>query len=413
MPKKAHELGPLAVTKLSKSGLHFVGGVAGLALQMSTTGARSWILRINVGGRRRDMGLGGFPDVTLSGARQAARDARQQVKAGRDPIEEAKTARNKLLLANAKTLTFAQCADAYIAAHQNSWKNAKHRLQWQTTLDTYAHPEIGNLAINRVALPHILNILQPIWLVKTETASRLRGRMESILDWATTHQYREGLNPARWKGHLAVLLPPPNKIRNEKHHTALPIIEIAAFMSQLRMQSGVGAKALEFAILTAARSGEVRGAAWEEIDHDGAVWTVPAHRMKGRKEHRVPLSGAALKLLGRTANDQLNGLAYGQVKNLKGIVFSAPSGRTLSDMTLSGVMRRMKVAAVPHGFRSTFRDWCSEHTNHSREVAEMALAHVLENKVEAAYRRGDLFEKRRRLMEDWAEFCDGLTETAT
>ena len=413
MPKKAHELGPLAVTKLSKSGLHFVGGVAGLALQMSTTGARSWILRINVGGRRRDMGLGGFPDVTLSGARQAARDARQQVKAGRDPIEEAKTARNKLLLANAKTLTFAQCADAYIAAHQNSWKNAKHRLQWQTTLDTYAHPEIGNLAINRVALPHILNILQPIWLVKTETASRLRGRMESILDWATTHQYREGLNPARWKGHLAVLLPPPNKIRNEKHHAALPIIEIAAFMSQLRMQSGVGAKALEFAILTAARSGEVRGAAWEEIDHDGAVWTVPAHRMKGRKEHRVPLSGAALKLLGRTANDQLNGLAYGQVKNLKGIVFSAPSGRTLSDMTLSGVMRRMKVAAVPHGFRSTFRDWCSEHTNHSREVAEMALAHVLENKVEAAYRRGDLFEKRRRLMEDWAEFCDGLTETAT
>lgn len=413
MPKKAHELGPLAVTKLSKSGLHFVGGVAGLALQMSTTGARSWILRINVGGRRRDMGLGGFPDVTLSGARQAARDARQQVKAGRDPIEEAKTARNKLLLANAKTLTFAQCADAYIAAHQNSWKNAKHRLQWQTTLDTYAHPEIGNLAINRVALPHILNILQPIWLVKTETASRLRGRMESILDWATTHQYREGLNPARWKGHLAVLLPPPNKIRNEKHHAALPIIEIAAFMSQLRMQSGVGAKALEFAILTAARSGEVRCAAWEEIDHDGAVWTVPAHRMKGRKEHRVPLSGAALKLLGRTANDQLNGLAYGQVKNLKGIVFSAPSGRTLSDMTLSGVMRRMKVAAVPHGFRSTFRDWCSEHTNHSREVAEMALAHVLENKVEAAYRRGDLFEKRRRLMEDWAEFCDGLTETAT
>ena len=413
MPKKAHELGPLAVTKLSKSGLHFVGGVAGLALQMSTTGARSWILRINVGGRRRDMGLGGFPDVTLSGARQAARDARQQVKAGRDPIEEAKTERNKLLLANAKTLTFAQCADAYIAAHQNSWKNAKHRLQWQTTLDTYAHPEIGNLAINRVALPHILNILQPIWLVKTETASRLRGRMESILDWATTHQYREGLNPARWKGHLAVLLPPPNKIRNEKHHAALPIIEIAAFMSQLRMQSGVGAKALEFAILTAARSGEVRCAAWEEIDHDGAVWTVPAHRMKGRKEHRVPLSGAALKLLGRTANDQLNGLAYGQVKNLKGIVFSAPSGRTLSDMTLSGVMRRMKVAAVPHGFRSTFRDWCSEHTNHSREVAEMALAHVLENKVEAAYRRGDLFEKRRRLMEDWAEFCDGLTETAT
>ena len=344
MPKKAHELGPLAVTKLSKSGLHFVGGVAGLALQMSTTGARSWILRINVGGRRRDMGLGGFPDVTLSGARQAARDARQQVKAGRDPIEEAKTARNKLLLANAKTLTFAQCADAYIAAHQNSWKNAKHRLQWQTTLDTYAHPEIGNLAINRVALPHILNILQPIWLVKTETASRLRGRMESILDWATTHQYREGLNPARWKGHLAVLLPPPNKIRNEKHHAALPIIEIAAFMSQLRMQSGVGAKALEFAILTAARSGEVRCAAWEEIDHDGAVWTVPAHRMKGRKEHRVPLSGAALKLLGRTANDQLNGLAYGQVKNLKGIVFSAPSGRTLSDMTLSGVMRRMKVS---------------------------------------------------------------------
>ena len=394
MGKKARELGALQVSRLTEPGLHFVGGVAGLGMEIARRGSRSWVLRIRIGGRRRDMGLGGFPDVSLAGAREAARTARAKVKAGIDPIDDAKTARSALLAAQMASLTFEECASKYIAAKSGEWKNAKHRAQWTSTLATYAYPVIGALLVRDVELPQIKAVLDPIWATKTETASRLRGRIESVLDWATVNEYRAGLNPARWKGHLDKVLPAPGKIAKIDHHAALPVAEVGAFMRALRAQDGTGARALEFAILTAARSGEVRGATWAEIDLDAAVWTVPGSRMKAGKEHKVPLSGAALAVLGA-------------VPRMVGVdlVFAAPRGGRLSDMTLTAVTRRMGAACVPHGFRSTFRDWCSERTNYPRDVAEMALAHAIGDKVEAAYRRGDLFEKRRTLMAEWAAFC--------
>ena len=397
MARKAKELGPLAVSRLSQPGLHFVGGVAGLALQVSASGARSWVLRIQIGDKRRDMGLGGFPDVpSLANAREAARVARAKVKEGIDPIANARAARSALKAEQAAAQTFKTCALAYIEAHEAGWRNAKHAQQWRNTLDTYAYPVIGNLLVRDVGLPQVLSILEPIWKKKTETASRLRGRLEAILDWATTRGYRTGLNPARWKGHLDTLLPAARTVAQAGHHSALPVHQMSALMNGLRQQSGMGAKALEFTILTAARSGETRGARWSEINLDTATWTIPADRMKAKKEHRVPLSKAALNILS----------ALPCLDN-ETLVFASPRGGMLSDMSLTAVLRRMNINAVPHGFRSTFRDWCAEHTNYPREVAEMALAHAIGDKVEAAYRRGDLFEKRRQLMREWAEFCGG------
>lgn len=394
MGKKAVTLGALEVSRLTAPGLHFVGTVAGLALQIAPTGARSWILRIQVGGKRRDMGLGGYPDVTLADAWKAAREARATAKSGVDPIEQARAARSALLASNLAAKTFKQCAVAYVTAHTPTWSNAKHAAQWTSTLETYAYPIMGEMLVRDVGLPQVLSVLEPIWSEKTETATRLRGRIESVLDWATVRGYRSGLNPARWKGHLDTLLAKPGKIAKKDHHAAIPVGEMGAFMAALRKQEGTGAKALEFAILTAVRSGEVRGAAWSEIDKDAKVWTIPAARMKMRKEHRVPLSDAALQLLGSLTRMEGNDL-----------LFPALRGGELSDMTLSAVMRRMKVKGVPHGFRSTFRDWCAERTNYPRDVAEMALAHAIGDKVEAAYRRGDLFDKRTRLMTEWAAFC--------
>ena len=393
MPRKVREVSAIEVSRLAVPGLHFVGGVAGLALQVQPSGARSWVLRLSVAGKRREMGLGGFPDVTLADARRRAREEREKADKGVDPIAERKAAANLLRVELAKAFTFKSAALAYIEAHEPSWRNAKHGEQWRNTLES-TYPTIGDLQVRDVALPHLLAVLQPIWRTKTETASRLRGRIESVLDWATARGYREGLNPARWKGHLDHLLPSPRKIMKAGHHAALPVAEVGAFMQLLHVQQGSGARALEFVILTAARSGEARGAKWAEIDLDAATWTVPAERMKAHKEHRVPLSDAAVMLLRslpRIAGTDL--------------VFPAPRGGQLSDMSLVAVTRRMEVKAVPHGFRSTFRDWCSERTNYPREVAEMALAHTIGDKVEAAYRRGDLFEKRRRLMKDWAAFC--------
>lgn len=393
MARKATEMGPLAVSRLTSPGLHFVGGVAGLALQVTPSGARSWVLRFMVSGKRREMGLGGFPDVTLAGARDAARTARAKVKAGADPIEDGRAARSALRAATLAAITFEESALRYVKAHESGWRNPKHAAQWRSTLATYAFPIIGDVLVRDVELPQVLAVLEPLWHVKTETASRLRGRVEAVLDWATGRGFRSGPNPARWKGSLATCLPAPGKVAKVEHHAALPLGEVGAFMQTLREQAGMGARALEFAILTAARSGEVRGALWAEIYRGAAVWTVPADRMKASKEHRVPLSNAALALLDalpRIAGDEL--------------VFPAQRGGMLSDMTLSAVLRRMKVDAVPHGFRSTFRDWCSERTNYPREAAEMALAHAIGDKVEAAYRRGDLFEKRRLMMADWAAF---------
>lgn len=394
MARKAKELGPLAVSRLTTPGMYAVGGVSGLYLQVLPSGGRSWVLRVMVGGRRRDMGLGGFPDVTLAGARDAARKARERIAEGVDPIEERRARKSALRAEVARLVTFEEAAKAYIAAHGDSWRNDKHRQQWENTLSTYAYPKIGKLAVRDIGLPHILSVLEPIWKERTETATRLRGRIERILGWATVRGYREGLNPARWRDHLDQQLAAPKRIAKSQHHAALPVGEIGDFMQRLRAAEGMGARALEFTILTAARSGEVRGARWPEIDLTAKVWTVPADRMKAGKEHRVPLSDAAVDLLAklpRVAGSDL--------------VFPAAKGGPLSDMTLTAVLRRMKVPVTAHGFRSTFRDWAAERTNYPRDVAEMALAHTIGDKVEAAYRRGDLFEKRTRMMADWAKFA--------
>lgn len=394
MPRRAKELSALEVGRLKEPGLHFVGGVPGLALQVAPGGARTWVLRFTIAGKRRDMGLGGFPEVTLAGAREKAREARSKIDQGIDPIQHRQEAKSALRASAAAAKTFDECVTAYLDAKSAEWGNSKHRQQWRNTLDQYASPVIGKLLVRDVTLTHVLKILEPIWKTKTETAKRIRGRIESVLNWATVRGYRSGENPARWRGHLDKLLAAPNKVTKVEHHRALGVNAVPGFMSALREQEGLGAKALEFLVLTAARSGAVRKATWDEIDLDNAVWTSPAEHMKARKEHRVPLSPTALKLLNALPRVEGTTLLFPSTKN-----------KPLSDMTLTGVLRRMRVDAVPHGFRSTFRDWAAECTSFPREVAEMALAHKIESKVEAAYRRGDLFEKRRRMMNDWAKFC--------
>jgi integrase len=395
MPKRISEMSALAVSRLKDTGLHFVGGVSGLALQVLPKGGRSWILRIHIDGKRREMGLGAFPDVTLAQARDKARTKRELLDRGIDPIEQRLEERRANSATTASNMLFEEAAKAYITAHEAGWRNAKHAQQWTNTLETYAYPHIGQMMVRNIDLPHVLAVLEPIWKTRTETASRLRGRLESVLDWATARGYRDGLNPARWRGHLDKLLAKPGKIAKTEHHAALPVSAMGAFMADLRKQAGTGAKALEFTILTAARSGEVRGATMDEIDLDAATWIIPGERMKAGKEHRVPLCEEAVALLRAVPRIAGSNLA-----------FTAPRGGQLSDMTLTAVLRRMKVDAVPHGFRSTFRDWAAERTNYPREMAEMALAHTIGDKVEAAYRRGDMFEKRRRMMIEWAKFCD-------
>lgn len=404
MPKKAKELSALEVNRLTAPGLYFVGGVAGLALQVTGADSRSWILRATVGSRRRDMGLGGFPDVTLAGAREAARTARAKIKDGIDPVEETKAKRSALLAAQASAITFGEAAAKFIQAHESGWKNAKHASQWTTTLETYAFPTIGKIRVSDIQTAHVITILEKIWTTKTETASRLRGRIESVLDWATVRGYRKGDNPARWKGHLDKLLPAPSKVQKVQHHTALDYREIAAFMVELAKVEGMGARALEFAILTAARSGEVRGATWAEIDDKAAVWTIPAERMKAEKEHRIPLTATALALLAKLPRIVGTDLIFPNNKENPSV---------LSDMTLTAVLRRMSVAVTAHGFRSTFRDWAGETTAYPREVIEHALAHQLKDKAEAAYARGTLFDKRRRLMADWAKHCATVASTGS
>ena len=393
MPKLAKELAALTVARIAAPGLHFVGIVPGLALQVTAARARSWTLRVVIGGKRRDMGLGGYPEVPLAQAREKGRNARELIRQGIDPIARQQAAASALRASMTEAATFKECATAYMKAHAAGWKSAKHRQQWENTLTQHAYPVIGELLVRDVKLPQVLAVLEPIWSTTNETAVRLRGRIETVLDWAAARGYRDGLNLARWRGHLDKLLARPSKVAKVEHHAALPVGEVGAFMVRLREAQGMGARALEFGILTAARSGEVRGATWAEVDTEAKVWTIPAERMKAGKEHRVPLSGEALALLATSPK-----MAGSEV------VFPAPRGGALSDMTLSAVLRRMGVAAVPHGFRSTFRDWASERTNYPRDVAEMALAHAIGDKVEAAYRRGDLFEKRRLMLTDWGRF---------
>lgn len=392
--RRIEKLTALAVARLKEPG--YYGDGAGLYLQVSKTGTKSWIFRFTFGGKQREMGLGALHTITLAHARESAREHRLTIRDGKDPLEQRIADRLDAALERAKAMSFDECAAAYIGAHRGGWKNAKHAAQWESTLATYARPVIGALPVADVDTALVVKVLEPIWQSKTETASRLRGRIESILDWATVSKFRIGENPARWRGHLDNLLADPGKVTKVVHHAALPWQELGAFMVDLRRRAGAAARAVEYGILTAARSGEVRGTTWAEIDLDSALWIVPAERMKGNREHRVPLSREAVKLLRqlpRTGDVVFPGMKHGSM---------------LSDMSLTAVLRRMDRGDITmHGFRSTFRDWCSESVANSfpREVCEHALAHSLPDKVEAAYRRGDLIEKRKVLMQVWADYC--------
>jgi integrase len=371
----------------------------GLCLRVGDGGAKSWVLRYMLDGRPHEMGLGSFYDLSLAEARERAREFRKMVKDGVDPIDDRRARRAAQRAERAKVMTFRQCAEAYVAAHQAGWRNRKHAAQWPSTLSAYVYPHFGPLPVHAIDTGLVTKTLEPIWLKKPETAGRVRGRIESILDWATARGYRQGENPARWRGHLENLLPGKSKVRRVEHHAALPYAEIWSFMSELRQQGGVAARALEFAILTAARTGEVIGARWDEIDFAERLWTVPAQRMKAAREHRVPLSEPVLAILKEMQ----------KVRSGNFVFPGAKVGRPISNMAMLMLLRRMgHVDLTTHGFRSSFRDWAAERTNFPPEVAEMALAHTVSDKVEAAYRRGDLFEKRRRLMHDWASFATAL-----
>jgi integrase len=397
MPRKVNNaLTPLAV-KNAKPGRHADG--SGLHLLVKPSGARSWVFRFMLNGKSRDVGLGaaaGGDALSLADARDAAAALRLKVRAGVDPLaERERKVADALTAAQAAKvagMTFKAVAERYMVAHEESWRNPKHRQQWRNTLATYVYPVIGELPVAEVETAHVLTILEPIWKSRAETASRVRGRIESVLDNAKARGYRSGENPARWRGHIAQILPARSRL-TRGHHKALAYEALPAFVAALRARDAVAALALEFTILTAARSGEVIGATWGEVDLEKAIWTVPANRMKAAKEHRVPLSPRALQILGQTKVLESNWL------------FPGMTGNRLSGMAMAMLLRRMKVDATPHGFRSAFRDWAAECTGYAHEVAEMALAHTIENKVERAYRRGDLFEKRRRLMDDWAAYC--------
>jgi len=394
MARAINKLTPKTVAALSKTGNFSDGG--GLYLQISAYGSKNWVFRFTLHGRKREMGLGSLNTITLAEARQAAVDCRKQLREGIDPIEQRKATLQVAKLANTKTMTFDECSAAFIEAKQGEWKNPKHRQQWTNTLATYASPVIGKLSVADVDTGLVLKILEPLWETKTETASRLRGRIESVLSWATTRKYREGENPARWRGHLDTLLANPSKIKKEVHHAALPYKDLPKFMRKLREHTGAAARALEFAILTAARSGEVLGARWDEIDLEEGIWTIPTGRMKVRREHRVPLSDAATAVIAKMQSEVQSTYVFPGTKEDK----------PLSNMAMLMTLRRLNTGDLTtHGFRSTFRDWASETTAYPHEVCEMALAHTITNKAEAAYRRGDLFDKRRRLMQDWASYC--------
>ena len=382
------------VEKLSKvpGKLHWVSR----GLYLDTTSGVSWIYRYMVDGEAHAMGLGAYCDYTLAEARERTRQARQLAKEEVDPIEERKKRRIAARLERAKAMTFGECGAAYIKAHSVGWRNLKHAAQWPSTLEAYVYPIFGGLPVQEVDTGLVMKAIEPIWTTKPETASRVRGRIESILDWATARGYRQGENPARWRGHLENLLPKKTQVWRVEHHAALPYVQLSEFMADLRRQEGIGAKALEFTILTVARTGEVMGVKWSEIDFEARLWTVPAERMKAGREHRVPLSESVLAILG----------AMREIREGDFVFPGGKANRPLSNMAFLMLLRRMgRGNLTAHGFRSTFADWCSERTNFPAEVREMALAHTVSDKVEAAYRRGDLFQKRRQVMDAWARFC--------
>jgi integrase len=396
MGTKTGKLTALTVAAVAKGKTRrYYSDGAGLYLQVSPGGA-SWVFRYRVDGRLREMGLGSFGAIGLADARQRAQECWRQRLDGKDPIEARRAERMKAKIEAARSMTFRQCADAYFEAHRASWRSSKHAVQWRSSLATHAARVFGDLPVADVDLALVLKVIEPLWSTKPETANRVRGRIEAVLDWAKVRGYRTSDNPARWRGHLESLLPARSKIRRIEHHPALPYPEIGSFMVELRRQEGVAARALEFTILTAGRSGEVNDARWNEIDIAERLWAIPAERMKGRKEHRVPLSDAVLTIL-----EMMRAIRTGDF-----IFPGRKTGRPIAGIAMWTLLKRMgRGALTVHGFRSTFRDWCAERTTFPAEVAEMALAHTVGDRVEAAYRRGDLFQKRRQLLDAWAKFC--------
>lgn len=374
----------------------------GLRLVVDKNGKR-WVFRYQINNKRREMGLGSYPDVGLKAARTLRDTLRVEIGQGIDPLEQREAKKKELQAAKAKEVTFQQCATDYIAAHRAGWKNVKHAQQWENTLSTYAYPLIGEKVVGGIDSDDVLSVLTPIWQAKPETAARVRNRIELVLDAARAKGLRQGENPARWRGYMDKLLPPRSKVKAVRNHPAMPIDEVAAFMKRLNCLTGSASKALQMTILTACRTSEVLNATWEEFDMQKRTWTIPKERMKAQKEHRVPLPQAAVELL----EGQLG-------KDDKWVFPGRKEGKPLSNMAMLKIMRDMgKGHYVPHGFRSTFRDWASERTSFTRDVCEMALAHTIGNDVEAAYRRGDLFEKRRELMESWGAFAAPLAEASS
>lgn len=427
MPKKAKELSAVEVRRIEHSGRGrlnetvAVGGVPGLLLQVTPTSAKTWLLRTKVGARRREIGLGGYPEVPLAQARDKAREARELIRSGVDPVEQRKTARAALIAQQKRGVTFTDAVDRYLASKLDEFSNDKHRKQWRSTLDTYANPAIGKMLVADIEMQDVLRVLNQetetggtLWLTKTETAKRLRGRIENILSWATVSGHRKGDNPARWKGNLSEVLPKPSKVAKGDNQPSLSQTDLPKWFAALRQREGMATRALEFLTLCAARSGEVRGATWSEIDLKARMWVIPAARMKMDREHRVPLSDAAVDLLEATPR-----------MDRSEFVFPAVRGGALSDMSLSAVMRRMQEAevkagragwldpssgraAVPHGLRSAFRVWTADR-GYERDMAELALAHLIGSEVERAYQRSDMVERRRAMMGDWSAFLSGAS----
>lgn len=393
-----NRLTALKVQRLKKPSYHADGG--GLYLQISGTGTKSWVFVFHspLYERRREKGLGSLHDVFLAEARVKAAECRKLLDQGIDPIEASKAKLAQARLTAARSMTFSACAAAYIEAHRNGWSNAKHAAQWESTIKAYADPVFGKLPVADVDTHLVMRVLEPIWNKIPETASRLRGRIESVLDWATVRGLRAGDNPARWRGHLDKLLPKRSRAHAVKHHPALPYREMGSFMAALRKQEGIAARALEFLILSAARTGEVIGAVWPEFDMEQKLlWTIPPQRMKSKREHRVPLSPRALEILKVMRRGQQSEFVF-------------PGGRPDKPLSIVAMWQLLKRLNRPgltiHGFRSTISDWCAERTNYPREVAEATLAHAQGDKVEAAYRRSDLLVRRRHMLAEWAKYCE-------
>jgi integrase len=394
MARLLHRLSARKVEALNKPGLHADGG--GLYLQISPTGSKSWKYRYSIQSRVRDMGVGALADVSLAQARELAAQNRKLAKQGVDPLAQRHQERAAKALEAARAITFRDMAAMYIEGRRASWRSPKHALQWEATLKTYAFPYFGHLPVQDIDTGLVMKALEPIWYSKTETAGRVRERIEAVLDAAKARGWREGENPARWRGHIKLLLPEPTSIKKVRHHRALSYPDIGAFMATLRKEKCQSARALELLILTATRTSEVLGARWAEMDLEQGIWTIPAARIKAGREHRIPLSTPVLALLRQLQDERIDEYVFPGGKK----------GSPLSNMALLVLMKRMgRTDIVPHGFRSTFRDWAAEQTSFPREVAEMALAHAIENKVEAAYRRGDLIVKRQKLMAAWANYC--------